>query len=209
MVDFSHYSRISLPLYAKGLERGDMVTDHWFKSVLDAIDPPLFDEIRMRALYSELCWFEPRAHRGRPPNGSSREELAVAVDQLRRNDVPPAILKAISARLSQPGEKDRLRKPWRASMVRKRASRDSFIWSVYREFVAALVDGIEPIHPELATFVMKARPTRPPRAEALQLTQDFLRDKLKLEPPSLRRMQNIIGKKSSEFFVHLRGSERD
>jgi hypothetical protein len=35
---FSHYSRISLPLYARAVERGEPLTDECFESVLDAID---------------------------------------------------------------------------------------------------------------------------------------------------------------------------
>ena len=107
----------------------------------------------MRALYSELCWFAPQAHKGRPGKGCRRQGLAEAIKYLPRDDVPTVILEAIRARLKKPPEKDRLRKPWRALMKRRRASRDSFIWSINREIVNALTKGIEPCHPAIVVSV--------------------------------------------------------
>lgn len=206
VVDFSHYSRISLPLCARSIERGRPLTDEGFKDILDAIEPPLFEATRMTALRSELCWFEPRAHKGRPPKGSRREELAAAIAQLDRPDVPQPILTAMQTRLMEAPDKLRLSKPWQALQKRKRADRNSSIFYINRVFVEALVNGTEPDIPELAEFLEGKRETAPPKELALRLTQAFLRERLGENPPGIARMRNIISEKekSVQLFVKAR-----
>lgn len=203
MVDFSHISKPPMWSFEKSIAKGDELCDEFFRTLLKSINPPLFDPVRMAALRAELCWFEPRVHKGRPRKGCRRKELAEAIKAINRDDVPPSVLNAISERLMRPAAKDRLRKPLNELKRTRMERRDSFIHSVYGELVDALIEGIKPCHPAITELAKSVEGTKKPHEDALKLTHTFLSQKLRVYPPELRRMRNIIleREKSHRLFV--------
>lgn len=115
---------------------------------------------------------------------------------IKRDDVPPLILNAIVERLAQPPAKNRLQDPRRAYRERQKTTRNDLIYSVYYELLEALTTGVGPSFPALAELVDTARTPSIPHEEAMRLTQVFLSDQLKLRPPGIDRMRNIISEKS-------------
>ena len=103
----------------------------------------------------------------------------------------------------RPAEKDRLRKPRNELKRTRMERRDSTIYSVNRELVEALTEGIEPCHPAITELAKSVEGTKKPHEDALKLTHTFLSQKLRLYPPDLRRMRNIIleREKSHRLFV--------
>jgi hypothetical protein len=64
---------------------------------------------------------------------------------------------------------------------------------IYRTLLGIALEGREPAHPLLAEKAGLLSGSRSPRKDALELTQEFMRE-LALNPPGLGRMRNLIGK---------------
>ena len=192
MPDFSHLSRLPLSSFLKPVQNGEILSDEFFDHILDRIEPPLFDKHRMKALRAELCWFAPRAHRGRPRKGCSRKELAAAVRHIHRNDVPASLITAIYLRLAAGAPKDRLLAPRRSMLERQKVNNLSMMRAIYKNLVGIASEGNEALHPLLAEKAEALRGHKRLREEAVEVTQAIMRDNLGLNPPSVRRMRNLL-----------------
>jgi hypothetical protein len=200
-VDFSHYAKIGLDGFAVYLERGERLTDQMWLDVLRQIKPPLLSMQNMTQLVRELDPAQNRP-RGRPKGKASvRTFLADRVVQVRRLDIPTPLLGGLVDRLRTGRRYSEFDRGLPIHRRIKSLKRISMIRGLYRQAYTLLNGKMEVEHPILGRSTLPNSAANLSRSErSLVLAQIWMRDVLRMDPPSIGRMRNLVsGRHASKF----------
>lgn len=182
--------RVDLPrLIASWRVRRTKATDEMLFEALEQIHPPLLsgpDDVGVRSIL--------QGKRGPKPKGTpGRHELSRRIAELDRADVPRGYLDALAERIKHGKrytEFDRCKADYRQ---RCRRNRDMFIRGIYRQLYALQTGKDTLEHPVLGSFEVPMN-IRTRSGRALAMTSRIMQERLRLDPPSRRRMMNIISR---------------
>ncbi|MEP7350198.1 MAG: hypothetical protein ABI668_09645 [Sphingorhabdus sp.] len=192
-IDFSHLSVVTVGMCVGWLSSGKRPTDEMLAEAVATIKPALLNRSDMAALKSEL---DPNRDRkmGRPKgNVSVRERLAHMLGKLERLDVPRLFIDQLCQQLrTRRGYSERDRSQ-AYKKLHDQQMRNMFLRGLYRDFTPMIKDGGDPVHDVLGPLdISKIDHTLPIHERTLTLVNAVMRCQLRLYPPSLRTMLNIV-----------------
>lgn len=179
---------------ADEMGRGKRVTDGRIMRAIDQCSPPLLDPTMMARLRIELD--EHASRRGRPKAGSvSRQDVAAALEQVERDDVPPIFLEGLILRLRSGRKFTEAQRGLAAHREIERLKQGHLISMVYRRIYAALNEG--PVVNVPPFGMLEVPQQKWARWElAVEMTRSLLKDIVCHPLPAADRMMNIISENS-------------
>lgn len=142
----------------------------------------------------ELALFPRRGRRKK--DLPSLKSIIERIESSDRDDVPKAFLDLLATRLGT-GKRYADADAGKAfSVKRRRADRKMFFRYTYREMYERL-DGRRSVEHPIFGMIEVPKDVRTPSAKALKMAHWVLREKLLMDPPSRRRMMNIISERNS------------
>ena len=194
MADFSHIEAIGMHLQIERVCSGERLGDHELLEIVQYIDPPLLSPEHMDTVVNELDESHPRK-RGRPAGMiAPRKLMADHIESISRPDIPDKFLEALAERLRS-GRRfpysARARKAYRENRASKM---HLFISALYADAKEAMAVGKTQIqYPEMEPFKFPEESENFSLHErALRAVNHIMRTYLNVDPPSERRMLNII-----------------
>jgi len=190
VADFSHLRKLRPAWIGQFHERGQAVADEELADALEQIEPPLLSRSDAMELMRIL-----RPRRGRPPKAApSREQLISRLGSLCRPDVPDSFVCALIYRLKQDKRLTYTQLFGRGLRGLRRRQRDAMIQYLYHEMKDLQTGETVVLHNILGPIEVPAEPSA--RGErALEMAHRVMRERMALNPPSHRRMMNIISER--------------
>lgn len=199
-VDFSHIiEALKANSYRSAIRRSERVTDEMFYDAVSALSPPPLPDDLMVQLLKELDEKITRKS-GRPELGAvTRRRLASAIEALSNESMPDLLRSSLLSRLSQSYRYTEFERSEAYKRRIHKLDRDMFIRGLYRDFLHPIQTGRQLVHEVLGPIDEScALEYNSPSQKSLAIVADIMgKKKWGLHPPSMRRMQNIIYKKSS------------
>ncbi len=197
MADFSHIRAIGFQLQIDRICKGERLGDQELLEIVEYFDPPLLNPEEMDVVANELDVSRPRK-RGRPAGMiAPRKLVADHIESISRPDIPEKFLKILAERLRS-GRRFpysvRARKAYRENRASKM---HLFISALYADAKDAMAVGKTQIqYPEMEPFEFPEETGNYSLHErALRAVNHIMRTYLDVDPPSERRMLNIISEK--------------
>lgn len=204
-VDFSHIIEgLKANGYRSAIERCERVTDEMFYDAVAALHPPPLPCDLMTQLLRELDEKLPRKP-GRPQLGAvTCKRLANAIEALSNESMPDLLRSSLLSRLGQGYRYTEFERSEAYGRRIDKLDRDMFIRGLYRDFLPAIQAGDQLVHEVLGPIDEScALENDSPSQKTLAIVADIMGSKKwGLHPPSMRRMQNIIYKKTQTKNVH-------
>lgn len=189
--------RVDAAMVEQRLTKDRPATDEMFLEAVGWFDPPLLDEEMLFLVAREL---NPAAKRsGRPRTlKTSLTDVAQNVESLERSDLPEGFRAALVTRIrnrKRYTEFERSVPFFKESAKRKRGALIAYL---YREFQTRIGPETTYIHFEPFGLISVSYSDQPPAQRAMELVREVLDERLLMDPPARRRLENIV----SEYSAH-------
>ncbi|SIN65647.1 hypothetical protein SAMN02745824_1530 [Parasphingorhabdus marina DSM 22363] len=197
MVDFGHLEAIGIKLQIDRICDGERLGDHELLEIVQFFDPPLFSPEEMDVVANELDASRPRK-RGRPTGNTAQRKLITdRIKYISRSDVPVEFIDFLTKRLRSGRRFPSSRHERKANGKRKTSKKQTIIKGLYRDVKKAMELGKTQIeYPEMEPFQFpEESENQSVHERALRAVNHIMRTYLDVDPPSERRMLNIISEK--------------
>jgi hypothetical protein len=195
--DFSHITAALKAIgYRHAINRGDRVTDEMFHDAVSALSPPPLPDGLMAQLLEELD--EKIARKpGRPPTGAvTRKRLASAIEGLPNERMTELLRHSLVSRLVGGLRYTEFERSVAFQRRMDKRTRNMIIRGLHRDFTQIIRTGRPLVHEILGPIDEScALEYKSPSHKSLAIVPNVMRTKFGEDPPSMRRMQNIIYQK--------------